>query len=359
MNWSPARPGDRAGPRPRRPHRLRARRIHGRRSAEHPAHQRHGRPDRIRGRRRSWTTPPRRRSTSGWRPGTATSSCARRASAPSPPPISREQLSGRGIDTLILAGISTSGVVLSTVRDGSDRDYRLLVLSDATADRDPAVHACLMEQVFPRQAEVITVAELGAGRMLAPAPPEPAGDVPAHEAATGPGPWLHPRLRSDGRDRGDDQRDQTEHATPASRSAAPRRTGSRPREDGRSSRTMPATNTAMAGTTSATSPPRRSIASRLRAAAPPWRRDCAVQRGERGIATPTICSTAQATHTPRRCTGASLSSALAPLASSEDMASRLRDRGRCHAASPPVATRAAMRVARHATMSAARIPSLR
>ena len=33
------------------------------------------------------------------------------------------QLRERGIDTLILAGISTSGVVLSTVRDASNRDY--------------------------------------------------------------------------------------------------------------------------------------------------------------------------------------------------------------------------------------------
>jgi nicotinamidase-related amidase len=72
------------------------------------------------------------------------------------------RLADRGIDTLILAGISTSGVVLSTVRDGSDRDYALYVLSDATADRDESVHACLIEQVFPRQADVITVSELGA-----------------------------------------------------------------------------------------------------------------------------------------------------------------------------------------------------
>lgn len=71
-----------------------------------------------------------------------------------------QQLADREIDTLILAGISTSGVVLSTVRDASDRDYALYVLSDATADRDASVHACLMEQVFPRQADVITVAEL-------------------------------------------------------------------------------------------------------------------------------------------------------------------------------------------------------
>jgi nicotinamidase-related amidase len=70
------------------------------------------------------------------------------------------QLRERGVDILILAGISTSGVVLSTVRDASDRDYRVLVLSDATADPEPEVHAFLTERIFPRQADVITVAEL-------------------------------------------------------------------------------------------------------------------------------------------------------------------------------------------------------
>ncbi|MBV8219938.1 MAG: cysteine hydrolase [Solirubrobacterales bacterium] len=70
------------------------------------------------------------------------------------------QLRDRGVDTLILAGISTSGVVLSTVRDATDRDYRVLVLADATADPDPEVHAFLTERIFPRQADVITVADL-------------------------------------------------------------------------------------------------------------------------------------------------------------------------------------------------------
>jgi nicotinamidase-related amidase len=71
-----------------------------------------------------------------------------------------EQLRGRGITTLILAGISTSGVVLSTVRDAADRDYQLLVLADATADPDAGVHQFLTEKIFPRQAQVITIAEL-------------------------------------------------------------------------------------------------------------------------------------------------------------------------------------------------------
>lgn len=71
-----------------------------------------------------------------------------------------EQLRDRGIDTLILAGIATSGVVLSTVRDAADRDYRVLVLKDASADPDPEVHALLTGKVFPRQGHVIATAQL-------------------------------------------------------------------------------------------------------------------------------------------------------------------------------------------------------
>ena len=71
-----------------------------------------------------------------------------------------EQLRDRDIDTLILAGISTSGVVLSTVRDAYDRDYRVFVLADASADPQPDVHEFLTQRVFPRQAQVITIADL-------------------------------------------------------------------------------------------------------------------------------------------------------------------------------------------------------
>jgi nicotinamidase-related amidase len=71
-----------------------------------------------------------------------------------------QQLRDRGIINLILAGISTSGVVLSTVRDAADRDYQVLVLADASADPEPGVHEFLTEKIFPRQAHVITIAEL-------------------------------------------------------------------------------------------------------------------------------------------------------------------------------------------------------
>ncbi|HEU5416188.1 MAG TPA: cysteine hydrolase [Streptosporangiaceae bacterium] len=73
-----------------------------------------------------------------------------------------EQLRARGITTLILAGISTSGVVLSTVRAAADLDYRVYVLEDACADTDPVVHETLTQRVYPRQCYVISVADLPA-----------------------------------------------------------------------------------------------------------------------------------------------------------------------------------------------------
>jgi nicotinamidase-related amidase len=67
-------------------------------------------------------------------------------------------LRAQGIDHLVLTGIATSGVVLSTVRQAADLDYELTVLADACLDNDPEVHRVLTEEVFPRQAEVVTVA---------------------------------------------------------------------------------------------------------------------------------------------------------------------------------------------------------
>jgi nicotinamidase-related amidase len=71
-----------------------------------------------------------------------------------------DQLQAKGIDTLIPAGISTSGVVLSAVRDGHDRDYRLIVLSDLSADRELDVHEFLINRVISKQADVISTADL-------------------------------------------------------------------------------------------------------------------------------------------------------------------------------------------------------
>lgn len=71
-------------------------------------------------------------------------------------------LRAKGIDTLVLLGVATSGVILSTVRHGSDADYRLVVVKDCCADGDEEVHRVLTEKVFVRQATVILGSEVTA-----------------------------------------------------------------------------------------------------------------------------------------------------------------------------------------------------
>jgi nicotinamidase-related amidase len=68
-------------------------------------------------------------------------------------------LRARGILRLILTGIATSGVVLSTLRDAADRDYEATVLSDCCQDAEPEVHRVLTEKVFRDQARVVASAE--------------------------------------------------------------------------------------------------------------------------------------------------------------------------------------------------------
>ena len=68
-------------------------------------------------------------------------------------------LRANDVATLVMGGISTSGVVLSTVRAAADMDYELFVLRDGCTDRNLDVEAVLMDEVIPRQATVLTVAE--------------------------------------------------------------------------------------------------------------------------------------------------------------------------------------------------------
>ena len=68
-------------------------------------------------------------------------------------------LRAKDIDTLVLFGISTSGVVLSTLLHASDADYNLSVIKDCCADQELDVHACLVDKIFPRRAAVLTAGE--------------------------------------------------------------------------------------------------------------------------------------------------------------------------------------------------------
>jgi nicotinamidase-related amidase len=68
-------------------------------------------------------------------------------------------LRSQDVDSLVLTGVATSGVVLSTVRQAADLDFKLTVLEDCCVDADEEVHRVLMEKIFPRQAVVERAAE--------------------------------------------------------------------------------------------------------------------------------------------------------------------------------------------------------
>ena len=68
-------------------------------------------------------------------------------------------LRAQNIRHIILSGISTGGVVLSTLREAADKDFQITVLTDCCLDRDEEVHRILTAKVFLRQAETLTAKE--------------------------------------------------------------------------------------------------------------------------------------------------------------------------------------------------------
>jgi nicotinamidase-related amidase len=62
-----------------------------------------------------------------------------------------EMLRQLGVGHVIIAGVATSGTVLSTTRWAYDIGYRVTVCADACADMDPGAHAALVDDsVFPQ-----------------------------------------------------------------------------------------------------------------------------------------------------------------------------------------------------------------
>jgi nicotinamidase-related amidase len=68
-------------------------------------------------------------------------------------------LQAQGIENLVFFGISTSGIVLSTIRAAFDLDFQPFVIKDACFDPDEEVHRVLTEKVFAHQGTVLTAKE--------------------------------------------------------------------------------------------------------------------------------------------------------------------------------------------------------
>jgi nicotinamidase-related amidase len=69
----------------------------------------------------------------------------------------KEVLRSGGIKHLVMAGVATSGVILSTFTMAADEDYRITILSDACADPKASLHEEVMTNLFPRSVTVLTV----------------------------------------------------------------------------------------------------------------------------------------------------------------------------------------------------------
>ena len=68
-------------------------------------------------------------------------------------------LRANDINTLVLFGIATSGIVLSTLLEASDADFRITVIKDCCADLDADLHVALLAKLFPSRATVLSAAD--------------------------------------------------------------------------------------------------------------------------------------------------------------------------------------------------------
>jgi Isochorismatase family len=71
-----------------------------------------------------------------------------------------QELRSRGIDTVVLTGVSTNGGVESTLRQGTGLAFGFVVVEDACSGQDVEEHRFAFERIFPRLARVRTVEEV-------------------------------------------------------------------------------------------------------------------------------------------------------------------------------------------------------
>ncbi len=64
-------------------------------------------------------------------------------------------LRAANVDTLVLAGVTTSGVVMSTTRQAFDLDYRVVIARDCCPDPDDEVERVLLDKVLARNADIV------------------------------------------------------------------------------------------------------------------------------------------------------------------------------------------------------------
>ena len=72
-------------------------------------------------------------------------------------------LRASGVDTTVIAGVSTSGCVRATATDALQHGFRPIVVRDACADRSPALHEANLADLDAKYADVVDLAQALAG----------------------------------------------------------------------------------------------------------------------------------------------------------------------------------------------------
>ena len=71
-----------------------------------------------------------------------------------------QQLKSRGIDTVVLTGISTNAGVESTARQGTGLGFAFVLVEDACSSQNAEHHRFAFEEIFPRLTRVRTTDEV-------------------------------------------------------------------------------------------------------------------------------------------------------------------------------------------------------
>src|SRR5882757_4249620 len=71
-----------------------------------------------------------------------------------------QQLKSRGVDTVVLTGISTNAGVESTARQGTGLGFAFVLVEDACSSQNAEHHRFAFENIFPRLTRVRTTDEV-------------------------------------------------------------------------------------------------------------------------------------------------------------------------------------------------------
>lgn len=71
-----------------------------------------------------------------------------------------QRLRVRGVDSLVVTGLSTSGCVRATAVDGLQCDYRVVIPREAVGDRNSRAHEANLFDLHAKYADVVALADL-------------------------------------------------------------------------------------------------------------------------------------------------------------------------------------------------------